>query len=53
MVDDMRRRGVTTRTAKPFIASQTFDDAAWIMDTTVSEYKRIDRQQRSYIVHFS
>lgn len=36
MVDDMGRRGVATRTAKPFVARQTFDNAAWVMDTAVS-----------------
>lgn len=37
MVDNMRRRGVATGTAEPLTASQAFNNAAWVMDSTVSK----------------
>lgn len=36
MVDDMRRRGVATGTAKPLVARQTFDNTARVVDATVA-----------------
>jgi hypothetical protein len=36
MVDDMRRRGITTCTAEPLIARKAFDNTARIMNATVS-----------------
>lgn len=36
----MRRGGIATRTAEPFVASQTLDNAARVMDTAISENER-------------
>ncbi len=36
MIDDVRRRGVSTSTTEPLAASQAPHHAAWIMDTTVT-----------------
>jgi hypothetical protein len=36
MVDDMGRRGIATCTAEPLVARKTFDNAARVVNTTVS-----------------
>lgn len=44
MIDDMRRRGITARTAKPLVARQTFYNAACVVDATVTDRKEISSQ---------
>lgn len=48
VVDNMRRGGIATRTAEPFVASQTLDNAARVMNTTIPEQ---DRQLISKAAH--
>ena len=37
MRDNMRARRITTRITKPFLASDTFDDAASVMNATIAK----------------
>ena len=39
MIDDVRRRSVATRAAKPLATCQAPYDAAWIVDATVTAHK--------------
>lgn len=36
MVDDMRGRGIATGATEPFTARKALDNAAWVVDSTVT-----------------
>lgn len=38
MIDDVRRRSVASGAAEPLIASETFDHAAFIVDSTIAVF---------------
>lgn len=44
VIDDVRRGGISTSTAKPLATSQTFDNAFRVMNSTVPVKKKSARQ---------
>lgn len=52
VVDDMGRRGVAARTAKPLLAGKAFDDAVRVVDAAVSSSEESVLRTRSIASFF-